>query len=338
MNSNHMSTSSDNLFYQERLQYLRKRFSRITLAFVISVLVTSLLITVIQIIASYFGTWQIFAQNIYFQWALSLLPLYLFGLPTVYLCICKMDVNPPKQNGISIGLFLLLFLIGRFFTMMGSLVSNFLIFVTESIIRKPIVDSTSELIAKTPVWLIFIAAVIVAPIVEEFIYRKLIIDRLYVHGEAIAILVSSIIFALAHGNLYQVVYAFLNACILGWIYTRTGRLRYTIAFHMLTNFLGSIAVLPIVDAQEKLQEMLSNGDLEMEMFSLALTVGGYSVLKFALAVLGAVAFFLSYKRFLPHGRALDPIPKGKSLNVILLNPGCIAFLAVSMLEFILSFL
>lgn len=336
MNSNHMSTSSNNLFCQERLQYLRNKFSRIYIAFVIGFLATAAFITVIQIVDSFYFSSENLAQNIYWQWALSLLPLYLCGLPTIYFCIYKMDVNPPRQNGISVGLFLLLLLIGRFFTVAGSLVSDLLVFVTESIIGKPIVDSTSELIAKTPVWLIFVAAVIIAPILEEFIYRKLIIDRLYVHGEAAAILVSAVIFALVHGNLHQVFYAFLNACILGWIYTRTGRLRYTILFHMITNFLGSIAILPLFDAREKLKEFLSNGDIGMEILSPAMIVGGYGILKLALAILGAVAFFLSYKRFLPHGRALDPLPKADAVKIILLNPGCIAFLAVSTFEIILS--
>ena len=338
MNSNHMSTSSNNLFGQERLQYLRNKFSRIYIAFVIGFLATAAFITVIQIIDSFYFSSENLAQNIYWQWALSLLPLYLCGLPTIYFCIYKMDVNPPGQNGISVGLFLLLLLIGRFFTVAGSLVSDLLVFVTESIIGKPIVDSTSELIAKTPVWLIFVAAVIIAPILEEFIYRKLIIDRLYVHGEAAAILVSAVIFALVHGNLHQVFYAFLNACILGWIYTRTGRLRYTILFHMITNFLGSIAILPLFDAREKLKEFLSNEDIGMEILSPAMIVGGYGILKLALAILGAVAFFLSYKRFLPHGRALDPLPKADAVKIILLNPGCIAFLAVSTFEIILSLL
>lgn len=330
------SNPQRNPFYEERIMKIRQKFSRLSLAFVIGVFATNAAFLLIQFVVSLFGGSEVLANNIYWQWAISLLPLYLFGFPSIFLFVWKMDVRTPQRKNLSLGDFLLLFLIGRFFTLVGTYISNFLVAIFETIIRSPITDTTGALLEAAPPWLIFIAAVIIAPIIEELVYRKLIIDRLYVHGEAISILFSSLIFALAHGNFYQVVYAFLNAFILGLIYTRTGRLCYCIVFHMATNFLGSILVLPILDAQIKLQGFLSGGEMGAEYIRLSMLVGGYGAAKILLALLGAVVLCFTYKQLLPKRGAIDPIPRESARRIVVFNPGFIAFLAVSTLEITLS--
>lgn len=86
----------------------------------------------------------------------------------------------------------------------------------------------------------FFLMVICAPIVEEYVFRKLIIDRTVQYGQATAILLSGLMFALFHGNFNQFVYAFTLGVFWGFIYVKTGRLIYTVALHMTVNFLGSI--------------------------------------------------------------------------------------------------
>jgi len=317
---------------------LRRKFSRISLSLVLCIFVTYASVFVLQLLISSIGVGEKLATNIYWQWALSLLPLYLFGMPAAYIFLRKVEASPPKESKMEIGELLLLFLIGRFVTQVGSYISVFLVSITENVFKITIADTTSELIEKTPVWLVFLAAVVIAPIAEEFVYRKLIIDRLHVHGEMVAILFSSLIFSLVHGNFFQVFYAFLNGCILGFIYTRTGRLRYTIAFHMATNFLGSIVVLPIMDAQQKLEALLAAGDLGVEYMSLSLSITGYSIAKMALVILGAVILFVNRRKYLPSRYALQPIPKDQTHRIVFLNPGFIAFGVISIMEFALSLL
>ncbi len=336
MHSYYQDNSEKNPFAEERELYLRRKFSRLSLAFVIGVLATYLSVMLIQLIVSASEGAQMLSQSIYWQWAVSLLPLYLFGMPATFFFLWRMEVVTPTKKSLLLGEFLLLFLIGRFFTLVGTYISNFLVAISERILGSPIKDATSALIEATPPWLIFLAAVIIAPILEELFYRKLIIDRLYMHGEAVAILFSSLIFALAHGNLYQVAYAFLNALILGLIYTRTGRLRYSIAFHMATNFLGSILVLPVLDAQTRLQAFVGGGEMGAEYIQLSMLVGGYGITKIFLAILGVAVLCFTYKQFLPKRGAIDPLPRKNAYRIVALNPGFIAFLAVSALEFVLS--
>ena len=173
-------------------------------------------------------------------------------------------------------------------------------------------------------------------IMEELVYRKLIIDRLYVHGEMAAILFSSVLFSLVHGNLFQVFYAFLNGCILGLVYTRTGRIRYTIALHMVTNFLGSIAVLSIMDAQERLESLFEVAEFDAQYVFLSLTITGYSIARIFIALLGAAILFKNYRKYLPNRKAMCPLPSGQGARIALLNFGAVAFFVVCVLEFTLS--
>ena len=48
-------------------------------------------------------------------------------------------------------------------------------------------------------------------------FRKLIIDRMSIYGDKLAIIVSSIAFGLFHGNFYQIFYATLIGFILGYV-------------------------------------------------------------------------------------------------------------------------
>lgn len=326
-------------FYEEeRLHRLKKKISRISIGFVLYTFVAYVAILLIQLFLSLFGLAEALESSIYLQWAISLLPLYLFGLPTVILFLKSTNPTPLKKSNMSLADLLLLFLIGRFFTLAGSYISSFLTSVTERILRRPITDATTEMIEASPVWLIFISAVIIGPIVEEFLYRKVIIDRLHTHGEMFAILFSSVIFALAHGNLYQVFYAFLNGCILALIYIRTGKLWYSTVFHMVSNFLGSIAVLPILKAQSVLEGVAEGAEYGARELSLTLLIGGYGLTKWFLALLGAAVLCFCYKQFMPSKRALEPIPHGKAFSSVLKSPGFIAFLCLSILEFALSLL
>jgi membrane protease YdiL (CAAX protease family) len=76
---------------------------------------------------------------------------------------------------------------------------------------------------------------VLAPIFEELIYRKLIIDRTRRYGELTAITYSALAFGLFHCNIYQLFYAFALGLIFGYVYVRTGNILMTIVMHMIVN-------------------------------------------------------------------------------------------------------
>lgn len=86
-----------------------------------------------------------------------------------------------------------------------------------------------------------VTMVILAPMAEEYMFRRLIVDRLIVFGEGTAIVFSGLLFGLTHGNLNQFAYAFLVGMFFAFIYIRTGKLWYPILLHMGINLMGTAA-------------------------------------------------------------------------------------------------
>ena len=88
-------------------------------------------------------------------------------------------------------------------------------------------------------WSILIA-MIGAPIFEELLCRKFIIDRVRKYGEGMAILVSGLMFGIIHGTVSQTFMAAACGVFWAYIYVRTGKIKYTIILHMLENTLSTI--------------------------------------------------------------------------------------------------
>ncbi len=81
--------------------------------------------------------------------------------------------------------------------------------------------------------------VIAAPIVEEIIFRGLILSRLRkAMPLPIAIIISSLFFALAHGQLLWMTYAFILGCVLAIVDVKTDTIAISVIIHMLFNLLG----------------------------------------------------------------------------------------------------
>ncbi|SFD03881.1 CPBP family glutamic-type intramembrane protease [Butyrivibrio sp. YAB3001] len=88
--------------------------------------------------------------------------------------------------------------------------------------------------------LTMIMVAVLAPIFEELVFRKLIIDRARRYGELTAIIFSALAFGLFHCNIYQFFYAFAIGLILGYIYVRSGNIYLTIIMHMIVNASSSV--------------------------------------------------------------------------------------------------
>ncbi|OUQ21742.1 hypothetical protein B5E84_00305 [Lachnoclostridium sp. An14] len=75
----------------------------------------------------------------------------------------------------------------------------------------------------------------IAPIVEELIFRKMLIDRIRDYGDRTAILISGLIFGLVCGNFLQLFTAFGMGMVLAYLYLRTGNVKNTILLRMAIN-------------------------------------------------------------------------------------------------------
>lgn len=83
----------------------------------------------------------------------------------------------------------------------------------------------------------FILMVIAAPVLEELIFRGIILDGLLRrHSPKTSILISSLLFAIVHLNPWQFVTGFMMGVFIGWVYYRTKSLLAAIIIHASANF------------------------------------------------------------------------------------------------------
>ncbi len=154
--------------------------------------------------------------------------------------------------------------------------------------------------------------VLIAPVVEELVFRKLMLDRIRNCGEKTAIVFSALCFGLFHGNLTQFLYAFSVGLFLGYVYCKTGKVLYTMIMHALLNLLSS-SIMLLLPALEK-------GNAELLLAATALFV-------LILAVSGVVQLIRHLKRRDLHlDNSMETcIPKGEVLKTVYLNPCVMLF-------------
>ena len=95
----------------------------------------------------------------------------------------------------------------------------------------------SEVVYNGNIFVQIFAAAIIAPIMEELLFRGLIYNRLKCKFKIVwSILFSSIIFGVIHGNIVQFIYAFLLGILLAYIYERYKTIWAPIIMHITANF------------------------------------------------------------------------------------------------------
>lgn len=82
----------------------------------------------------------------------------------------------------------------------------------------------------------FVCAAFMAPLVEEFVFRGVIMQPLRRYGDAFAVFATAAVFALAHGNPVNIVFAFVAGVSIGFAVVYTRSLWVGIIIHALNNF------------------------------------------------------------------------------------------------------
>ena len=255
------------------------------------------------------------------MWLGNMIPMSLCAMPVFVLVVRKLPVAEGSGERMERTKFLMLIPICFLFIYAGNILGNLLSFVISGgTAQNRLMDYIND-----PNPLKYLSMVILAPLMEEYIFRKQIIDRTRQYGEKTAVFLSAIMFGLFHQNLYQFFYAFGIGLVLGYMYVRSGRLRYPVITHMIINFVGSV-ISPLM---MKLSEFVSQSapdDLQNLPLLLLALLGLLSVgaLITGLTVSGIVLFSIRCKKatWLP---APEQIPGKQVFRRVYLNVGVIAF-------------
>ncbi|PJM78914.1 CPBP family intramembrane glutamic endopeptidase [Bifidobacterium scaligerum] len=269
-------------------------------------------------------------------WVLLLVssgPLYLVAMPLSLLLLKRVPAIETIEYPMRLGEFLQMFIMCIPVMYLGSIIGNVL---SLGVTNGQATNRIGDLVSGDDIWINTIFIAILAPICEEWLFRKQIISRLRRYGEKTAIVLSAIAFGLFHINLFQFFYAFGLGLIFGYIYTRTSRLRYTIVLHMLINLNGSL-IAPLVIKQidprilngtmseEEIMRMAASPDAGMGGMAI---LGLYGMVLIGLMIAGIVLLIVKRKswEFYP---APDQLPVGSVVRTAYGNIGVIIYLLIT---------
>jgi len=124
----------------------------------------------------------------------------------------------------------------------------------------------------------FLFIVIAFPLLEEIIYRGIILDGLLNnHSRSFAIIFSALIFALIHMILIQIIPAFFSGLLLGWLYLRYRSLLLVFFAHAVNNFASLISYQLIDFAEIPEMRMALQHQLLLLAGGLILMLLGYRI-------------------------------------------------------------
>lgn len=82
----------------------------------------------------------------------------------------------------------------------------------------------------------FVSTALVPAVCEEFLFRGCVLSNMLPYGKTTAIIGSSLMFALMHGNFPQFLYTFCAGIVLAIAYTETGSVWPGMLLHLFNNF------------------------------------------------------------------------------------------------------
>lgn len=171
---------------------------------------------------------------------------YVVGGLVLWLILRPLPTQTPKGDVIPFPRFIKWFFEDIGLTYSVAFLTMFLIWlIFEKLLGLTLTNSVDSLSTMSlPILIVF--SVIVAPICEEFLFRKLLLERLLPMGEGFAIVVSSVAFGLFHQNLYQLFFAAAAGMLYAVMAVKTGDVRCPMIMHAITNVLSVVS--NVIDA------------------------------------------------------------------------------------------
>ncbi len=161
-----------------------------------------------------------------------------------------------------------------------------------------------------------IAVSVIPPLVEEFLFRGIVLGKLRIFGDAFALFLSSALFAIMHGNIIQIPFAFIVGLALAFLTIKTNSLLPAIVVHFIVNF-RSVIISILLDNNVIDENILNNI---------------YLICIFVIFVLGIIsAAVLSRKKNIIKLSSRDDIPFREAVKSSMFSAGILVFMIYSIL-------
>lgn len=273
---------------------------------------------------------------------LSMAIQYLIAMPVTIAIMKQVPVGKMKIRKMRVRDFFSFYIMLFPIAILGNIIGRIVNYAISTAFKIPVYNPVDLILNRTDPFLMLLLVGILAPIVEELITRKLIIDRTIEYGQGVSIVFSAMIFALIHGNFYQSFYAFgLGACF-AYIYVKTGKLRYSSLMHILINS-GSV-LLMILLRNSGLMSTIEAAELsDIEAVISTLTPVNYAAIFgiflyflvfLTFVVIGIVLWVKRSKRLQLQAGSLENYSKSEKAKILFLNWGMLIFILLSIYTFI----
>ena len=306
---------------EQMIESPKKIFNKIGFTCAVYVLIWRIFVEISSVLINHFVLDLRYANPI-IQWIISYSSLYFIAFPVLLLLMKQIPENtltPPKKQKMKPSLFILLLFPSLSISFIVSIFFNLLSMILIKRIHNPLADRIMNLDLAPA----FILILVIAPIMEELVFRKILYHKLSAYGSKTYIITSALFFSLGHLNIVQSVYAFAAGFFLAWIMYQTGKVIYPILFHMILNFFGT--GLPLL-IQKYVDDDLTVFVTGLSNIILLLLGAGFGIYLLYCFAQRKLVFFEKGDKEKP------------KMSVVFGNPGYILFISITGLYIIFMFI
>ena len=293
----------------------KKVFNRIGLA----IFVSMILVNIIQVI--FFGIIGVVNQELlsapWINYAGIAISFYLIGFPVFYLMIKNLP-EEEKRESKTLGVFEVIkicfmsYSIVYIVNFLTNILMMLIAVIKGSEVTNPLVNMLE---GSNWIWSLIFAGIL-SPIIEEMMFRGVMLNKLRRYGDKVAIITTAILFGLFHANFSQFFYAVALGIVFAYVTLKTGTIKYSIILHIIVNMMGSV-ILPAV---------IGDG-------SNIVAVGCVGLALLAIVIVGLVLLIKNRKNI----SLLDgeiKLEKGTAFKTIWVNVGMILYVVISLVSMV----
>lgn len=308
--------------YRSRVRHTCSILGWALTALTVLTLAAGLLIELVSYLLSHYKVMGIGAeiykilQSDWFAVAGTSLIGYALVLPVVFAIMDHVPEVIPEKKRMRIGKFIMFFVLVQGFGYILNIAGNRINVIVASMMGRNAADMNPvNGLMDGMSWLTLLYVSVIGPLIEEYIFRWKLLNRLRPLGEKAAILFSAVTFGLLHGNLTQILYATAIGIVFGYMAVKTGRIKYNCIMHIMVNSISALLAL-----------LIEHGGLLL-LFVMA-TV---PFVVMGLIIAAIVIFCINVKRtWLAPGDWPDGITYRDFSSAMFLNSGVLVFAALNL--------
>lgn len=293
----------------------KKVFSKIGLATFVSMILVNIIQGIFFAVIGVVNQELLSAQWI--NYAAIAISFYLIGFPVFYLMIKKLP-EEEKRESRTLGVFevIKICIMSYSLVYIVNLLTNLLMMLIAVFKGSEVTNPLLNLLEGSNwIWSLVFAGIL-SPIIEEMMFRGIMLNKLRGYGDKIAIITTAVLFGLFHANFSQFFYAVALGMIFAYVTLKTGTIKYSIILHIVVNIMGGV-ILPA---------LVGDG-------SNIVVVGCVGVVLLAIVIVGLVLLVKNKKNI----SLLDgeiKLEKGTVFKTIWVNVGMILYIVICLISMI----